>query len=147
MLINAWLALFSEYCCIFGISIVTESYDGFSPGVSNIVYDQDIALGAIIGLNGKVFWFIFIKMDKKYYVPNIPRFTPADADALAEKHKHRKMSKDVTFDDMWRTRTRCTLVALEEGVTETWFNDRTVLLGDSAHKVSGMRASYLSLQF
>lgn len=129
---------------MFGISIVTELYDGFSPGVSNIVYDQDIALGAIIGINGKVFWFVFIKMEKKYYSPNIPRFTAADADTLAEKHKHRKITRDATFDDLWQTRSRCTLVALEEGVTGCWFNNRTVLLGDSAHKVSRVQR-YLSM--
>lgn len=128
--------MFSEYCCIFGVSTVTEKYDGFGPGTSNIVYDQDIALGAIIGIDGKVFWFVFIKMDQKYYAPNIPRFTAADAEALAAKHAHRKMSRDATFGDVWRTRSKTTLVALEEGVTGTWFNDRTVLVGDSAHKVS-----------
>jgi FAD dependent monooxygenase len=131
--------MFSEYCCIFGVSVVDKAYRDFTPGISHVVYDNKVSLGAIIGINKKVFWFVFIKLDRKYYAPNIPRFSPADAEALAQEHKHRKLTEEVEFRHLWDTRVRCTVVALEEGVMRRWFNERTVLLGDSAHKVREMR--------
>jgi len=83
-----------------------------------------------------VFWFLFIKLDSKHYAPNIPRFKPSDAENMAVLHKDRKLTEQVVFSDLWTTRVRCTIVALEEGVVGKWHSERTVLLGDSAHKVS-----------
>lgn len=115
---------------------MSKPQDGFTPGITHVIYDRDLALGAIVGIKGKVFWFIFIKMEMKYHAPNIPRFTKADQERMANEHKHRKMTTDVTFGDLWEARSKTTLVSLEEGVSAKWFDGRTVLVGDSAHKVS-----------
>jgi hypothetical protein len=121
---------------MFGISVLNEPYKGFQPGVSHVVYDKDVSLGAITGINNKAFWFLFIKLDEKYHAPNIPRYSPEDQEAMAQEHRDRKLTEEVAFHQLWDTRVKCTVVALEEGVMDTWFNERTVLVGDSAHTVS-----------
>jgi 2-polyprenyl-6-methoxyphenol hydroxylase-like FAD-dependent oxidoreductase len=41
--------------------------------------------------------------------------------------------------DLWDTRIKCSMAALEEVVFETLFEDRVVLLGDAAHKACHFR--------
>ena len=68
--------------------------------------------------------------------PNRLRFTEADMERYAKKVADLPVSESVLFGELWRNKTRAHIVSLEEGVLEHWHFGRTVLLGDSAHKVT-----------
>lgn len=67
--------------------------------------------------------------------PHIYRFTEEDATREAAKIADRPVTANVLFGEIWMKRTRGYLTSLEEGIFEHWYFDRTVLVGDSAHKV------------
>ena len=67
--------MMSEYTCIYGISTAC----GLTPGDAELVYGQDRSALIVCGKEGRTFWFYFTKMEKKHYVPNIPRWTIDDA--------------------------------------------------------------------
>jgi FAD dependent monooxygenase len=46
------------------------------------------------------------------------------------------ITENITFGDLWKTKTRHGLIAIEEGVLDKWHAGRIVLVGDAAHKVS-----------
>lgn len=50
-----------------------------------------------------------------------------------------RATERTSMKDLWDKRTKFAMVSLEEVVFVEWQNERTVLVGDSAHKV------YLSL--
>lgn len=55
--------LFAEYNCLFGISTATA---GLEDGAMHVNYNKDFST-MMIGGKGKVFWFIFKRMDKIWY--------------------------------------------------------------------------------
>lgn len=99
--------------------------------------------------NDKFSFLILCQPDTIYFVahcklpggrqtrwPNRERYTQADIDELATKLADYPLSESLLFGELWKKRTRAHLVSLEEGVLEHWFFGRTVLAGDSVHKVT-----------
>ncbi|PVH96077.1 FAD/NAD(P)-binding domain-containing protein [Periconia macrospinosa] len=127
--------LFAEYKCLFGIS---ASIDGMEVGENYKTFAKDVSTLSYIGMIGRVFWFVFVKMDKVYYTPNIPRFTTADADALVEEVGSLAIreKRRVTVRDLYRERISGNLVALEEAEYDHWSWGRLVCLGDAIHKMT-----------
>ncbi|KAK7932132.1 FAD-dependent monooxygenase [Apiospora marii] len=84
------------------------------------------------------FSFLFLTQPDHLYFsyPNRLRFTDADADAVAARVLDCPVSETLVFGDIWKARKRGQLIALEEGVLSHWSLGRTVLCGDSAHKVT-----------
>ncbi|CAO3660846.1 unnamed protein product [Umbelopsis ramanniana] len=125
-------ALTCEYACVFGISYnVTE----IQPGHNNIVYRHGSSFLILSGKDGTIYWFYFEKLDKKYTVPNIPRFTDEDAVKTCEKQLDAVIAEGVTFRTLWTHRKSAIKVALEEGMMRRWHYSRFAVLGDAAHKV------------
>lgn len=85
--------------------------------------------------------------DKKCRWPNRARYTQEDMDALAIKLADYPVSESLLFGELWRNRTRAHLVSLEEGVLDHWFFGRTVLAGDSVHKVPSPIHRFRSLPY
>ncbi|KAJ4361867.1 hypothetical protein N0V83_010808 [Neocucurbitaria cava] len=106
--------LFAEYNCLFGISTSTTGIvDGemevnHTPGFSTM----------IIGGKGKIYWFIFKKLDK-IWVPNIPRYTRDDADTFAEYPR---------YATPW--------YPTEEAQLKRWSWGRIACVGDGVHKMT-----------
>lgn len=86
-------------------------------------------------VSGRVFWFLFEKMDKRYRYPDIPKFTDEEAETLARRYLDIRMTETNTFADLWENRVQFKLVALEEALHKKWTWERFVCAGDSAHKV------------
>ncbi|RAL16346.1 FAD-dependent oxidoreductase [Aspergillus homomorphus CBS 101889] len=122
-----------QYSCVFGISSRIPSLEVHEQ--INGLFDH-LSVLTIHGKNGRVFWFIVTKLDKKYTYPDVPRFSDKDAAKLIEKLKNVRFYKDVCVGDLWENREVFSMTALEEGLFETWFLDRMVLMGDSAHKMT-----------
>jgi FAD dependent monooxygenase len=125
-------ALTCEYACVFGISYNVMT---IQPGHNNTVYRHGSSFLILSGKNGTVYWFYFEKLDKKYAVPNIPRYTEEDAIKTCETQLDTVIADNVTFRELWINRKSAIKVALEEGIMRRWHYGRFVLLGDAAHKV------------
>ena len=137
--------MIAEYKCLFGISTRVE---GLTPGETEVVYGKDYSFLIICGKDGRTFWFEFIKMERIYRTPEIPRFTKQDAEDQMKAHSHLPITNTVTFGDILKTRATYTLTPLEEAFYKTWTWGRFVTLGDSTHKVcqrhlSGLFRSFL----
>jgi hypothetical protein len=131
ILLTAKIEMMSEYNCIYGISTPC----GLQPGDIKMVYGKDISFLVICGKEGRTSWFYFTKMDKKYYVPNIPKWTKKDAVKQVNEHLGFKITDKVCLGDIWKTRATYTLVSLQECFYDKWTWCRFASLGDSIHKV------------
>lgn len=125
--------MYAEYSCIYGISSavpellkgeqVTRFYDG-------------LTILTFHGKEGRVFWFVIQKLDKKYYYPKCPRFDKRDAEVACERLESCKVWDGATFGDLWARREVYSMMVLEENVFQHWHFGRIVCLGDSMLKVS-----------
>ena len=104
-------------------------------GIFNQVLGHDLSFLHSNDKSGRVFWFVFEKMDKVHQIPNIPRFSDVDTAALAQRASSVQMNDRVKFADLWDNRMAVTLAPLEEALFRHWTWGRLVCLGDSVHKV------------
>ncbi|KAK8015299.1 FAD binding domain protein [Apiospora arundinis] len=120
----------ASYVCLIGIAPYQEGVGAVS--VSSVSYAGFSFL--FLTQPDAIYFLVHIKRpgNKTAKYPNRLRFTDADVEAEASKYLDCPVSETLVFGDLWRTRTRGQLVALEEGVLSRW----TVLCGDSAHKVT-----------
>jgi len=126
--------LSAEYNCIFGISNAVKG--DTTLGDSHRSYSKDHSTLAFIGREGKLFWFLFSKLEKRFYGKDIPRYDQADMDEQIKSFFDIHMTADITFDRVWEKRTFANMLCVEEMQLEHWTADRFVCIGDSAHKVS-----------
>lgn len=64
------------------------------------------------------------------------RYTKEETEAFAKEVAHIHVAPDVTFGDLWSEAEWSFASGLEEGVAETWYGDRVVLIGDTVHKMT-----------
>ncbi|KAJ5813269.1 uncharacterized protein N7503_000019 [Penicillium pulvis] len=129
-------AFTSQYSCIFSVSR-NDPENQFLPNamVHNVYYDDYSAIAAA-GVEGLVFWFLFIKNLESTRTPNCPRFTDEDAEEYIQKYGSSLVGPGYTVKDLWDARVKATMVPLEEGVIKKWSHNRVVLMGDSVHKAT-----------
>ncbi|EHK47137.1 uncharacterized protein TrAtP1_010212 [Trichoderma atroviride] len=129
----------STYNCVFGTSKNARVSDGtqFMPtgGVQNVYYPGFSGIVAI-GTPGLAFWFLLVKGDKETRMPEIPKFTEEDLEATIAKYGDYTMGPGYTFKDLWDSRVKANMLALEDGVLRSKWNTggRVALMGDSVHK-------------
>jgi FAD dependent monooxygenase len=87
------------------------------------------------GRNGLIGWLVVQKLDRRYYYPNVPRYSQADAIALCGYLLSVKLRKEINFGDVWDKRRSFMMSALEEGILRTWHHGPIVCIGDSSNKV------------
>lgn len=125
--------LTAEFRCIFGIS---SAIKGLNVGEQvNALYDG-LTIVTIHGKNGRVYWFVIQKLDKKYTYPNCPRYTKHDTSVAAEELRNMQFYRDITFGQVWENRETASMTVLEENTFKTWYQGRLALLGDSVHKMT-----------
>ena len=76
---------------------------------------------------------------------HIPRFTEQDAIDSAENVLDAFVTDTVTFGELWRNRKTAIKVPMEETVFKKWHYGRTVIIGDSAHKVNRQHHALINL--
>lgn len=128
-------AISAEYTCIYGISEGIFA-DGLVPGESHRTYAKDLSTLSFVGVEGKIFWFMFTKLDKRYFGKEIPRFNRQDCAEHFQKFNDMHMTDKVQFSIFWDKMVFANMLALEEMQIEHWTAGRFVVLGDAAHKVS-----------
>ncbi|KAI2838657.1 hypothetical protein CBS12448_10830 [Aspergillus niger] len=82
-----------------------------------------------------VYVVVVFLLDAPFTWPKRQRFTDEDANALAELVADKPVTDQLLFSEIWRQRTRASVISLEEGVMEHWHHGRICLLGDAVHKV------------
>ncbi|KAJ6131991.1 FAD/NAD(P)-binding domain-containing protein [Penicillium samsonianum] len=122
-----------EYSCIFGISAPIK---GLIVGEQVNAFFDHLTIVTIHGKNGRVYWFLIQKLDRKYIYPECPRFTAKEIGPIVSHLKEIKFFKDITFGQLWDSRETASMTALEENVFDTWYHGRMVLMGDSVHKMT-----------
>ncbi|KAG6357457.1 hypothetical protein INS49_013334 [Diaporthe citri] len=119
------------YKCIFGISIDKS----WKPKLVQTTLNKGHSYLFISGPKNRVYWFLFVKMDKTYYGPEPPRFTKEDEEALANEHLNDKIGENRTFRDLYSTKISSVLTPLPEYVFKKWHFRRIMTIGDAAHKL------------
>ena len=94
-----------------------------------------LTIVTIHGKNGRVYWFVIQKLDRKYTYPNCPRYTKEDVGIAGNRLKDIRLYGDLTFAQVWENLETVSMTNLEENTFETWYHGQLVLLGDSVHKV------------
>ncbi|KFY11406.1 hypothetical protein V492_04487 [Pseudogymnoascus sp. VKM F-4246] len=80
-------------------------------------------------------WFlIYRRLPKPAY--QYTKYTDEDAEAFAKDIMDDPVMDGMKFRDIWEARKWVRLVNIEEGFVKKWHEDRIVLLGDSAHKMT-----------
>ncbi|KAF3769433.1 FAD/NAD(P)-binding domain-containing protein [Cryphonectria parasitica EP155] len=130
----------ATYRVVFGTSRNARSDDSSEPylpgaAVHNVYY-RGVSGIAAAGVEGLVFWFLFVKEDSPSRTPHCPRYTDEDAQRTIDKYGHLALGPGYTFCNLWESRIRASMVPLEEGVLGRSWNSgkRVVLMGDSVSK-------------
>ncbi|KAJ5201507.1 uncharacterized protein N7498_006170 [Penicillium cinerascens] len=125
--------MISEYNCIFGIAPATP---GLNPGEIHRTYGQGYSFLAVIGKEGRVWWFLFTKMSRKYNGSEIPRFKQSDMDEHVLPYLSTPVTRSVRFSEIYERAFFRNMLALEESLYKHWFYGRMVCIGDSVHKMT-----------
>lgn len=131
----------AEFVCVFGMSSPVR---GLEAGEQVNAFNDGLTIATIHGKNGRLFWFFVKKLDRKYPYANVARFSSEAAEQFCSRIGDVHILNGVHVRDVWANRTAFSMTALEEGLFETWHDDRMVLIGDSAHKVTRRFYSHLS---
>lgn len=143
----------AEYNCIFGLGNPVKGE--VQVGHSHRSYARDQSTLSFVGTGGILYWFLFSKLDKRYYGKDMPRYTKEDAVEAAKAFYDIHMTDQIKFDEVFEQRTFVNMscvgelqiqtawlelcanwVETEESQNEHWTSDRIVCIGDSVHKVS-----------
>lgn len=140
MLIYNSKAFTASYRAIFATSqnINLGTQKPYMPdGTVHVLYHKGVSGIAATGVEGLVFWFLFVKEDETTCTPGCPRYSEKDAEATIEQLGHLNLGSDYTFRDLWNSKVKAAMFPMEEGILKgSWNNGgRVVLMGDSASKV------------
>jgi FAD dependent monooxygenase len=122
----------TRFACVYGISQPTP---GIEAGECFSTYRESAAFLGFTGKDGIIFWFVFEDLGETLVLSKTPRYTTADVDGVCESVAHFPIAPGVTCRDIFGNKKIAMKVALEEGVAKVWYTNRTVLVGDAAHKV------------
>jgi 2-polyprenyl-6-methoxyphenol hydroxylase-like FAD-dependent oxidoreductase len=85
--------------------------------------------------SGRAYFLGFFKNPAKTVNDAIPRYSDEDEVEDVAAHANDIIVPGLTFGDLYKRRTRSTLVPLQEYLLEKCFYKRVVLIGDAVHKV------------
>ena len=125
----------AEYTCIFGLGNQPKG-SVLTVGDSHRTYGKDHSTLSFVGRDNVLYWFLFSKLDKRYYGKDMPRFSTEDMIEGAKPFANMPMAPGVNFGEVWESRTFANMACLEESQNQNWVADRMVCIGDSTHKVS-----------
>ncbi|KAI4086322.1 MAG: hypothetical protein LQ344_007645 [Seirophora lacunosa] len=101
----------------------------------SVVYNKGHSF--LLGTQPKrCFYFVFQRVREPWKRYNRPRYTQEDAEKMAADVANIPVSETIVFGELWRKRWRGAVIDIEEGILNRWFYGRTVLVGDTAHKIT-----------
>ncbi|PLB46223.1 FAD/NAD(P)-binding domain-containing protein [Aspergillus steynii IBT 23096] len=126
-----------SYRCLFGIA---DRDDRLPEGCGYKSYHQNRSYLCQAGRSDKLYIFAFFKNPEARTNEAIPRYASEDHEEII-----RKFGKDIIFpgqrlNDLYDRCRHRALVPVEEYVLERCFYQRSVLIGDSLHKINPITA-------
>ena len=113
---------------------------GFGPGEPQMKNELSVVQNKgqtiLLGTQPKrCFYFLFTRVSKPWSSYTRPSYTQEDAEKMAASVADVPISESMVFGELWKKKYRGALCDIEEGVLRHWHYGRTVLVGDTAHKV------------
>jgi len=121
----------TSWSCLIGMA---QPAPGMGDRTMTCIHNKGYSF-LILTQPDKVFFFVFWRLKNPFTWPTRRRYNDKDAEAAAASVADHPISDTMLFGELWQKRKRGTLISLEEGALEHWHFGRTVLAGDSAHKV------------
>lgn len=109
----------AEYNCIFGLG---NSVGDVTAGDSHRSYAKDHSTLSFVGGDGILYWFLFSKLDKRYYGKDIPKYTKEDAEEAAKAFYDIHMTDDIKYKEIWEQRTFANMTCLGELILRANFS-------------------------
>ncbi|KAL2793257.1 hypothetical protein BJX66DRAFT_339010 [Aspergillus keveii] len=123
----------AEYSCVFGIS---TAIPGLRSREHDLVYGDGYAILSFHNRQS-VYWFVIHRMDRVYAYQEVPRFTAEDAeDMCMRKYRDVRIADGVYVRHLWEYKKVASMIAMEQGIFETWGSGRIVLVGDAVRKMT-----------
>ncbi|KAI1270107.1 hypothetical protein F5Y18DRAFT_434536 [Xylariaceae sp. FL1019] len=131
----------ASYRAVYAISKNINSDTGapfMANGAIHTLYDQGVSGATATGVDGLIFWFLFVKNVVVTHVPNCPSYSEKDVEATIEEFGHLEHGRGYSIRDLWNSKIKATMFPMEEGMVKgSWNNGgRVVLVGDSVSKAT-----------
>lgn len=123
----------AEYNCIFGMANPVNAI--VKQGEMHRTYAKGYSTLSFVGPGGQLYFFLFSKLDKRYYGKDIPRYAKGEIEGAVRAFFDIHMTDTITFGMVWEQHTVANMSCVEESENEHWTSDRFVCLGDAIHKV------------
>ncbi|KAJ0163434.1 hypothetical protein CTA2_3014 [Colletotrichum tanaceti] len=107
----------------------------WTAGTTQTNFNKHFSYLVIGGPRNRVYWFLFVNMGKTHYGPELPRFSKEDEARLVQEHRDDKITKDLTFGELYAAKISSVLTPLPEYVFKKWHFNRIMTIGDAAHKL------------
>ncbi|KAL4812045.1 monooxygenase [Aspergillus spinulosporus] len=122
-----------QYMCIFGISAPVHGI----PRCAQIVrcYDN-LTLLIFSAREDTISWFVIIRLQCPYNLGEQLKWSREEIRARADSMAHFQIWKEVRFGDLWTRTPTVSSTPLHEGLSEAWFSDCMVCIGDSVCKLT-----------
>ncbi|KLU91722.1 hypothetical protein MAPG_10239 [Magnaporthiopsis poae ATCC 64411] len=128
---DEWKRVPIDIKCLYGIC---RSHKRIPAGHVLTVMARGHSYLLIGGPEGKVYYFLFVKLPQRITADKSPRYSTEDARALAEEYRHDPIIGDCTFGQVFDDSVSFGMTPVHEHVFEKWHYGRVITLGDAAHK-------------
>ncbi|PHH78826.1 hypothetical protein CDD80_6197 [Ophiocordyceps camponoti-rufipedis] len=122
-----------DFACIFGIS---SGVKGVPAGLQLSLLDHGLTIHVFNGKDTKAYWFVIIKIDRRYRYGQGLKYTSDDARKTCAAITSKVIDEGLTFGHLWDRCQVFTMTPLEEGNFSTWHRGRLVCVGDAVRKVT-----------
>lgn len=120
----------TSYRALYGCSTWTKNLD---PHTLYEMHGDKISIQVIPGPDIAMF-VVYERLPTT--VKGSKRYSEEEKEEFAKSILDFNISEDLKFGDIWGTSTWSYFSGLEEGVADLWYTDRTVLVGDTVHKMT-----------
>ncbi|KAL3477381.1 hypothetical protein BJX99DRAFT_257408 [Aspergillus californicus] len=117
------------------ISGISDHCLGNEPGSQTSVFGKGQSYLTNGGLDGRVYWSYFFKLDQQAHGGDIPVFSKTDEHTLLNSKGNDSITPTLKFRQLLDRKVSSTLEPLQEYVYKQWFFQRIITIGDAAHKI------------
>ncbi|EUC51246.1 hypothetical protein COCMIDRAFT_79568 [Bipolaris oryzae ATCC 44560] len=126
-----WREMSTEYKCVFGISKSPGDV-----GATNVCFThkKNRTIAVMAGHENRLFWFLFIRLDKPHYGTDLPRFEKTAALEYVREEARDMITPSLSFGEIFENSETWDATMVSHHVFKDWSWGRVFLLGDSAQK-------------
>ncbi|KAF9639538.1 hypothetical protein BFW01_g11344 [Lasiodiplodia theobromae] len=121
----------AKYGCIFGIS---TGITGLPKGLLQFTAGQRTSILTASGPEDDTYWALFYDLGETYHGAGSPRLGKVDEHDVIAKHQNDAVTEEMTLADLYSSKTVSVCTPLHEYVVQAWHSQRSIIIGDAAHK-------------